>query len=154
MAKNTILNMLEDMFEQKINIDLINDYLETEPNTVHSARLIKSMNKGEHDLAEAMASIRMLIVAANGAGINFYFSIEPTSPKSKRQKIKISIANWAIAKYGTKVACVAADAVSLLIKWISVLNSYSTYILGVNESTYLKSMGDYVFSNDVKISYC
>ena len=155
MANFIISNIFENLLTQKINVDLINDYIETEPNTVHSARLIKSMNQGEHDLAEAMASIRMLIVAANGVGINFYFSIEPTSNhQTKRQKIKISITNWAIAKYGTKVATMAADAVNLLIRWIAVLNSYNTYTIGVNEITYLKSMENFKFSKDVKISCC
>lgn len=133
-----------------IDIDLINDYVETDPGTLHEKRLLSRMNKCEVNLTEAMLSIRQLILAANRLGITFVFSTE--SAQITIQKIRISIANWAIRKHGDKVINIAEDALYLLLKWIKVLNGYRTYLYGTNEAIYIKSMGDFKFDSLVKIS--
>lgn len=131
---------IPSIFEDNIDADKINDYLETDEGTLHEKLLLSSMNRNELNLASAMCNIRELILAANSLGITLGFGAEfIISERKLRNKIQISIDNASVLQYGNRIFEIAAEVVDLMKKWIGLLNSYGTHLYGANDAVYIRS---------------
>lgn len=156
LDKKTYEYLMENVFTafSKIDVDLINDWIETDPDSRHSDELIKAMNRREVDLASAMCSIMQLILAANELGINIGFGTDFVVSEGKLQnKIQISIDSEAVLKYGNRIFEIAAEVVDLMKKWIVLINSYGTHLYGANDAIYIRSARYNKFTDNIKVIF-